>query len=69
MQLGVFQGMERSMADSFPCPRCGDRIPAEAGAVVTSDDEGRTIRRALCPSCKGPLIRPADAESPWQLED
>jgi hypothetical protein len=60
--------VERVLADSFPCPRCGDRIPADAGRESRSE-RGETVRHALCPSCKGPLVRANDGESPWRLED
>ena len=61
--------MEGSPTDSFPCPRCGDRIPAEAGLADDTHAGERRIRRTICPSCKEPLVRPDHGEGPWQLQD
>ena len=61
--------MDGSPTDSFPCPRCGDRIPADAGFADESQGEASRVRRAICPSCKEPLIRPEHGESPWELQD
>jgi predicted RNA-binding Zn-ribbon protein involved in translation (DUF1610 family) len=63
-----------AMAESYPCPECGESVSTDEGRRSFSPwigpGEGpaeKTVQRADCPYCGKPLIRAAlQPESRWQ---
>jgi hypothetical protein len=64
--LVVQRAYDSPMAESYPCPRCGDDVPT---TLAASGSPTANVQHQQCPRCGALLERPLNIpDKSWRLD-